>query len=61
MNDRNDKRPTPKRVIWTRILCGFLAFLMIGSLAFLAIELILDESNDQKKADAPEIVQTERL
>lgn len=43
----NDKKPTSKKRLWIRILCAFLAFLMIGSVAFLAIELILDEINSK--------------
>ena len=43
----NDKKPTSKNQLWIRILCAFLAFLMIGSVAFLAIELILDEINSK--------------
>ncbi len=43
----NGKKPTSKKQLWIRILCAFLAFLMIGSVAFLAIELILDEINSK--------------
>ncbi len=59
MNDRNDKKPISKRTLWTRILCGILAFLMVGSIAILAIQLILEEHHDH--AAAPSIRQTEIL
>ncbi|MBR2479646.1 MAG: hypothetical protein IKB47_04490 [Clostridia bacterium] len=41
----SNKKPTSKKQLWIRILCAILAFLMIASVAYLAIELILDEIN----------------
>ncbi len=53
MNDKNDKKPTSKRVLWTRILCGILALLMVGSIAVMAIQLILEETREHDHASAP--------
>ncbi len=61
MNDKNDKKPPSKRVIWTRILCGFLALLMVGSLAMLAIQIILQEKNAHDHAATPDIKLSETL
>ncbi len=48
MNDKKDKKPLSKKVFWTRVMCIFLAVLMIGSLMFLAIQLIVEEIEQSK-------------
>jgi len=36
------KQKISKKVLWTRIFCAFLAFLMVASVAYLSIQLIVE-------------------
>ena len=38
----NNNKKISKKVLWTRIFCGFLAFLMVAGVAYLSVELIVD-------------------
>ena len=46
--EKNNKSKTSKKVIWTRILCIFLAFLMVGSVAYLSVQLIVESVKTAK-------------
>ena len=46
MSEKNKK--ISKRVFWTRVLCLVLALIMIGSVCYLAVELIIDAVREKK-------------
>ena len=45
----NKNKKVSKRVLWTRILCLVLAFIMIGSVCYLAIQLIVEAAMEKKE------------
>lgn len=47
----SEKNKIPKKVLWTRILCAFLAFLMVASVAYLSISSLIMESVRTAKAE----------
>jgi hypothetical protein len=46
----NSKQHISKSKLWTRILCIILAVLMVGSVAYLAVTLIIDTIRSGKPA-----------
>lgn len=50
MSEKNKK--VSKRVFWTRIVCLALALIMIGSVCYLAIQLIFEASLEKKQNTA---------
>ena len=49
------KNKISKKVLWTRIVCAFLAFLMVASVAYLSVQLIVEsvrEAKAEKEAEA---------
>ena len=47
MSEKNKK--VSKRVFWTRVLCLVLALIMIGSVCYLAVQLIIDSVKEKKE------------
>ena len=43
---KNNNSSVSATKLWTRILCGILAVLMVGSVAYLAIQLITESVNN---------------
>lgn len=50
----NNNKKISKKVLWTRIFCGFLAFLMVAGVAYLSVELIVDAVKTAKAEAAAE-------
>ena len=44
----NNNKKISKKVLWTRIFCAFLAFLMVASVAYLSVQLIVDSVKTAK-------------
>ena len=50
MSEKNKK--VSKRVFWTRVLCLVLALIMIGSVCYLAVQLIIDSVKEKRNTKA---------
>lgn len=62
MSEKNQNKKVSKRVLWTRIMCLVLALIMIGSVCYLAIELVVDairEKNAHEGHDHASLAYTE--
>ena len=46
------KNKISKKVLWTRIVCFFLAFLMVAGVAYLSIQLIITSVKEAKEEEA---------
>lgn len=49
MSEQNKNKKTSRRVFWTRVACLILAAVMIGSVCYLAIQLIIDSIKEKKE------------
>ena len=53
MSENNTSKSAARKKLLVRIVCGILAFLMVGSVAYLAIQLILDTIAEKKTETKP--------
>lgn len=49
MSEKNQNKKVSKRVFWTRTLCLVLALIMIGSVCYLAVQLIIEAAVEKKE------------
>lgn len=54
----SEKNKISKKVLWTRIVCAFLAFLMVASVAYLSIQLIVESVKANKAKKEAEAAKT---
>ncbi len=49
MSEKKQSKKISKRVFWTRVACLILAAVMIGSVCYLAIQLIVEAALEKKE------------